>query len=160
MVSFEVDRFGFGNDSTLSRLWNITDGARIALAWSLEDERREEKVFAETCIPVGTYELALRTHGGFHDRYKRRFPDMHIGMIEVTSVLGFSDILWHVGNDDEDTAGCLLLGTTPVIVSEGGGDFTVARSVDAYKKVYPTVSGPLSEGETCVVTYMERKPHV
>lgn len=156
MVSFEVERFAFGNDSTLSRLWNITDG-RVPLAWCCEDERRETKVFAETAIPLGTYELALRTYGRFYEKYKNRYG--HEGAIEVLNVPGFTDILWHIGNDDEDTMGCLLIGSIPIIVPQGGGEFTVGRSADAYQRIYPMVAGPLSEGERCVVTYLERKPH-
>lgn len=159
MVSYLVERFGMGRDATLSRVWNITDGNEIPLCWGLEDERRETKVVGETCIPVGTYELRLRTHGGFHNRYRTRFPDMHVGMIEVVGVPGFTDILWHIGNTEKDTAGCLLLGSIPVIVPEGGGDFTVARSTDAYRKVYPQVSGALVEGVKVTATYTERKPY-
>ena len=159
MQSYEVERLGFGIDSTLSRFWNITDGGRIALCWGIEDERRETKVFAETCIPTGTYELALRTHGGFHERYKLRFPDMHIGMIQVMGVPNFSDILLHIGNDEGDTAGCYCVGLVPVIIGEGGGDFEVGRSTDAYRKIYPMITTPLAEGERCVVTYLERRPY-
>lgn len=159
MMNFEVERFGMGLDSTLSRVWNITDGNRIPLCWGLEDERRETKVFAETCIPVGTYEMALRQYGKFHDKYSGRYPDIHKGTIELIDVKGFSDILWHIGNDDEDTGGCLLLGSIPIIVTDGAGEFTVGRSADAYKKVYPQIANPLSEGERCLVTYLERQAY-
>ncbi len=156
MQSYEVERMGLGLDSTLSRLWNITDGNRIPLAWCCEDERRDTKVFAETAIPTGTYELGLRTYGKFYDKYSSRYG--HSGVIEVLNVPGFTDILWHIGNDDEDTMGCLLIGSIPII--DADGEFTVGRSADAYKRVYPLVASPLSEGERCVVTYTERKAHV
>ena len=159
MRSYEVERLGFGVDSTLSRLWDITDGARIPLAWCCEDERRETKVFAETCIPTGTYVLAVRTHGGFHEKYKKRFPGFHQGMIEVTNVPGFSDILIHCGNSHRHTAGCLLTGNTPVIIAEGGGDFEVGRSEEAYRRIYPIIVAPLLEGEASTITYLERKPY-
>ena len=157
MQSYEVERFGFGIDSTLSRLWNITDGGRIPLAWCCEDERRDTKVFAETCIPLGTYELGIRTYGRFYDKYKSRYG--HDGVIEVLNVPDFTDILWHIGNDDQDTAGCLLIGSIPILVPDGGGDFTVGRSADAYRRIYPMVSGPIIEGERSVVTYLERRPY-
>jgi hypothetical protein len=83
---------------------------------------------------------------------------MHKGVIEVLAVPGFTDILWHIGNDDEDTMGCLLLGLIPIIVTDGPGEFTVGRSADAYKLVYPQVANPLSDGERCVVTYLDRQP--
>lgn len=154
-MNLEVERLGYGLDSTLSRLWNITDGARVPLAWCIEDERRETKVFAETAIPTGTYELALRTYGKFYDKYSSRYG--HAGAIEVLNVTGFTDILWHIGNDDDDTMGCLLIGTIPIIDTDG--EFTVARSADAYKRVYPIVGGALEAGERVVVTYLERQPY-
>lgn len=156
--TYEVDRFGFGSDSTLSRLWDTTDGGLVPLAWCLEDERRLEKVFSQTCIPTGTYQLALRTHGGFHDRYTQRFPDFHIGMIEVMDVPDFTGVLWHVGNDHQDTSGCLLLGSTPILIPRAAGNFKVASSVDSYREVYPPIAAALAAGEECTVSYIERRP--
>ena len=152
-----VDRFGFGNDSTLSRLWNITggDADKMALAFALEDERRETKVFAETCIPLGTYQLGLKTYGGFHQRYKKRFPDFHLGMIEVLDVPGFTDILWHCGNDDDDTAGCTLIGSYPVVTPDG--EFEISASVRRYKMVYPPIAKAIAAGMRCEVEYAERQ---
>lgn len=160
MMNFEVSRFGLGLDSTLSRVSDITDGGNNALCWGLEDERRETKVFAETCIPTGTYEMVLRTFGGFHDRYARKFGSLHKGMVWLRStdggeVPGFTDILWHCGNDDDDTGGCLLLGSTPFILPHG--EFTIGESVKAYKRVYPLIANPLSDGVRCFVTYLERQ---
>ena len=152
-----VERFAFGNDSTLSRLWNITggDAGKIALAFTLEDERRETKVFAETCVPLGTYRLGLKTHGGFHERYRRRFPDFHLGMIEVLGVPNFTAILWHCGNDDDDTAGCTLIGSYPVVTPDG--EFEISASVRRYRVVYPPIARAIAAGVHCDVMYAERK---
>ena len=152
-----VDRFGFGFDSTLSSLWNVTDGRanRIALAFTLEDERRGTKVPGETCIPAGTYQLGLREFGGFHERYKKRFPDFHLGMIEVLNVPGFTDILFHCGNDDDDTAGCLLIGSYPVATPDG--EFEISASVRRYKMVYPPIAKAIAAGTHCEVEYAERQ---
>ena len=163
MNTYQVERMGFGMDSTASVLWNITGGKRILLAASLEDERRTTKVFAETCIPLGTYELGLRTNVSapgapltFHQRYIERFgPDFHIGMIEVLGVPGFSDILWHCGNDDDDTGGCLLIGSYPVITADF--EFEIAASRKRYQKIYPDIAQPIATGERSVVQYVERQ---
>ena len=76
----------------------------------LEDKHRVKKVWGETRIPSGVYEVALRTEGGTHKRYKKRFPRMHQGMLHILNVPNFEWILIHIGNDKEDTAGCLLVG--------------------------------------------------
>lgn len=160
VYTYQVERMGFGFDSTLSRLCETTSGQAVPLAWSLEDERRKKKVFAETCIPVGIYDLSLRVSGGFHERYLKRFPDFHIGMIWVTGVVGFTDILWHCGNKPKHTAGCLLIGTTPLLqLSDITDDyeFEIGQSVKAYRAIYPEIAARLKAGDSCRVTYLERK---
>ena len=64
-----ADRFVSDNDTTISRV--LVDGAFSC--FGLEDEYREEKVAKETRIDAGTYEVRLRTEGGFHNRYTSRF---------------------------------------------------------------------------------------
>ena len=65
-MNLEVVRFSSESDSTNGLLFDITGGKRKFLAYTLEDEYREEKVMHETRIPEGTYEITLRTVGGFH----------------------------------------------------------------------------------------------
>ena len=71
--SLEVLRYSSGADSTLGILSEIGPEGREFLGYTLEDEWREEKVSAETRIPEGTYEIKLRTTGGFHSRYLSKF---------------------------------------------------------------------------------------
>ena len=42
-------------------------------------KKENEKVYGETRIPAGTYKLKLRTEGGYHQKYSKRFPDIHRG---------------------------------------------------------------------------------
>lgn len=126
-----VDRVYSDHDATLSTV--SVDGQMVC--FGLEDEFRAEKVNAETRIPAGVYQVGIRTVGGFHSRYAKKFPDFHKGMLQILDVPGFEYILIHIGNTDEDTAGCLLVGS--------GGDTygtpTVSRSTQAYKKLYKMV---------------------
>ena len=107
----------------------------------------------ETRIPAGRYKLSLRKEGGFHTRYQAKYGDMHKGMIHVNDVPGFEYILWHTGNTDENTAGCLLLGNsqTSNLVQKDG---FVGSSVNAYKDVYPYVAAAISQGDV-YVTYID-----
>ena len=66
----------------------------------------------ETCIPEGEYEIKLRTVGGFNERYTKKYPTMHRGMLWLQDVPGFEYILIHQGNTDEHTSGCLIVGDT------------------------------------------------
>ena len=98
-----VDRFISDADTTISRI--MVDGKFIC--FGLEDEYRIDKVVGETRIPAGTYRITLRKRGRHHEHYKKRFADIHRGMLHIRDVPNFEWILIHCGNTDEDTEGCL-----------------------------------------------------
>ena len=153
-MKYEVLRISSGIDSTSGMLFEIEGGKRTFLAYTLEDEQRDVKVWGETRIPAGTYQLELRKEGGFHSRYKGKYGAMHKGMIWVKDVPGFEYILWHTGNTDESTAGCLILGNTQTnnrIAKDG----FIGNSVDAYKFVYPRVAAAIESGQDVEVTYID-----
>jgi hypothetical protein len=153
-MKYEVLRVSSGKDSTSGLLFEIDRGKRTFLAYTLEDEQRDVKVWGETRIPAGTYKLTLRTEGGWHNKYLNKFGAMHKGMIWVQDVPGFEWILWHAGNTDENTAGCLLLGNTQTnnrIAKDG----FIGNSVDAYKFVYPRVAAAIEADLDVEVTYID-----
>ena len=153
-MKLEVLRFSSEDDSTSGLLFDITDNKRKFLAYTLEDEYREEKEMHETRIPAGTYNVTLRTEGGFHQRYVAKYGDMHKGMLWVRDVPGFEYILIHTGNTDEHTSGCLLLGDSQTNnqVKEDG---FIGSSVQAYKRVYPQIAKVLEEGGVVNITYTD-----
>jgi len=152
-MQLEVVRFSSQKDSTLGLLFEVTDAKREFLCYTLEDEYRDDKVMHETRIPAGTYEITLRTVGGFNSRYSDRFADIHKGMLWVRDIPGFEYILIHCGNDDDDTSGCLLLGNTQTenIMSDG---FVGSSSV-AYKRIYTKVADVLEKGEKVEISYID-----
>ena len=153
-MNLEVVRFSSESDSTNGLLFDITDGKRKFLSYTLEDEYREEKVMHETRIPAGTYEITLRTVGGFHTKYTERYGEMHKGMLWVRNVPGFEYILIHTGNTDEHTSGCLLLGDTQTNNQTKEGGFT-GSSTQAYKRVYPPIAEILNSGGNVNITYTD-----
>lgn len=102
----------------------------------VEDERRELKVPKETRIPEGSYQIKLRTVGGFHNRYSERFPEIHMGMLCLQDVPGFEHILIHCGNTEKNTDGCLLTNTGVLALP---GSVVGQSSVVAYKRLYELV---------------------
>ena len=153
--SLEVLRYSSGADSTLGILSEIGPEGREFLGYTLEDEWREEKVSAETRIPEGTYEIKLRTTGGFHNRYLSKFgADFHKGMLHVQDVPGFEYILIHTGNTDEHTAGCLLVGDSQQNNAIKADGF-VGSSTQAYKRIYPKIAQALEAGEEVTITYTD-----
>lgn len=142
-----VKRQYSADDFTIGALFQTSGEERKFLCFTLEDEHRDEKVMAETRIPMGRYRITLRKVGGFHKRYTDKFPNMHKGMLWVRDVPGFEYILIHIGNTDEHTAGCLLVGRTADMKG------TIGRSTDAYKDIYPPIAEALMEGEDVWITY-------
>ena len=151
--NLEVLRYSSGADSTLGILSENGPEGREFLAYTLEDEFREKKVSAETRIPEGTYDVTLRTEGGFHSRYAAKFGDFHKGMLWVRDVPGFEYILIHTGNTDEHTEGCLLVAdsSTQNITKDG----FIGASVSAYKRIYPSLAQWLLDGNILTITYID-----
>lgn len=149
-MRLEVLRYDSGADETLGLLLEVFPGnAREFLCYTLEDEFRSRKVFGETRIPSGTYEIDLRRVGGHHARYSRKFQSIHDGMLWVRNVPNFKYVLIHIGNTDDDTAGCLLLG------SRVTNKRTLANSTKAYTRVYQRVLSKIHAGESVHIDYVD-----
>lgn len=113
---------------------------------TIEDEQRTVKVWGETAIPNGTYEVKLRTEGKFHQNYSSKFKLFHKGMLHVTNVPNFEYILIHIGNDDDDSAGCLLVG-------RGANHDSIIESTIAYESMYKKVIPELMAGRKVFIEY-------
>ena len=75
-------------------------------------------------------------------------------MLHVTNVPNFKWILIHVGNTDEHTAGCLLLGDTQENNQIKTNGF-IGKSSQAYVRVYDKIAGALDMGEKVTITYYD-----
>ena len=127
--------------------------------FTIEDEERLSKVRGETRVPEGTYKISLRSEGSFHSRYKRKYGEMHKGMLCIHNApnwkiekagMTFQYILIHTGNTEKHTMGCLLLND-----SASGKTFTGGSSVDAYKRIYPMIAKAILEGERVTIQYVD-----
>jgi hypothetical protein len=153
-MQLEVVRYSSELDSTNGLLFDVTDGTRRFLCYTLEDEHREDKVVGETRIPAGEYRITLRRIGGFHTKYAKRFPTVHRGMLWVRDVPDFEYILIHCGNTDEHTSGCLLLGDTQENNQVKKNGF-VGHSTRAYFRVYPYIAAALEKKEEVTIKYVD-----
>jgi hypothetical protein len=136
-----LERLISNDDETIGML--AVDGNHYC--FTLEDEYRDEKVMHETRIPEGTYDIIIRNSGGMNERYKKRFGSNHKGMIWLQNVENFEWIYIHVGNDDDATSGCILVGTgakTPI-----GARWTITNSVDAYVPLAQLIYHAIDNGE-------------
>ena len=150
-----VLRFSSQKDSTNGLLFQKTESFGLQfLCYTLEDEFRALKVRGETRIPAGIYDIQFRKEGGFHNKYSKRFADIHKGMLQVMDVPNFDYIMLHCGNTDEHSSGCLLLGDSQennVIIKDG----FIGKSKNAYKRVYPLIAKELELGNKVTIEYKD-----
>lgn len=94
-MNIELKRFHGTKGFTAGELF--IDGVKVFD--TLEDEERTEKVYAETAIPVGKYEVVIN----HSPRFKKDLP-------LLLNVPGFTGIRIHSGNLTSHTEGCILIG--------------------------------------------------
>lgn len=142
MVRFLLLRHDKQDDRTVGML--VSNGR--FWGYTLEDAVRTEKIPGKTAIPYGDYEIRLRASGGMHERYRKRFPEFHRGMLWLQDVPGFTWVYVHIGNTPQDTEGCILIGRGV----DGGGN--LIHSALAYEPFYRHVVGLLDRGETVTLS--------
>lgn len=126
-----VNRYSFDGTATIGRLY--ING--YFECYTLEDKVRPEgepKVFGETAIPEGRYEVVI----DYSPHFGRDMP-------HLLSVPNFEGIRIHWGNVSKDTEGCLLLGHT------AGKDF-IGHSIDEFNQFFPKLETALSQGKVFI----------
>lgn len=142
----QVTRIEQRKNSTLSEIY-IEDRF---FCYGLEDTVRHPTTLSRSpAIHAGSYKLGLKVYGAMHARYKRRFQQMHQGMLHI---LGTPDLKYayiHIGNDFADSAGNLLVGDT--YVKDALGDYELKKSKKAYKRLYERIRDRVTSGEVRMV---------
>lgn len=135
-MELTLTRFLSDNETTLGVL--RLDG--VVVCFTLEDERRAVKVAGETRIPAGRYQILTRGLGGMVLRYREKYP-WHRGMLWLQDVPGFKWIYIHIGNTEEDTAGCILAAFGANLAG-----MTLQQSADGYRSLYEEVIDAAEDG--------------
>ena len=100
------------------------------LCYTLEDERRKDKIMSETRVPAGVYSIKLRDEGGMTKRYAAKYKDMHKGMLCIHNAPD-----WKIN----------------VLKKDG----FIGKSVQAYKRIYPLIVKALDAGEEVTIEYID-----
>lgn len=146
-------RFYSQPDYTISYLSFNDRGFKQFVCFALEDEFRKVKVKKETRIPAGSYKLDLREEGSLTKKYAKKYPRMHQGMIWLRKVLGFKYIYIHVGNTDDDTEGCIVVGEYNSIIP-----YKVSASIKTYGRIYPMIAAAIKAGPTYITVIDDDTP--
>ena len=146
-MKLELLRYTADQDSSGGLL--LIDGKFFC--YTCEDEKREIKIAGETRIPNGNYKIKLRDEGGMTKRYAAKY-DFHQGMIHLQDVPNFKWVYIHVGNTDDHTEGCLLVG---YVANRNNLENTVGRSRDAYTDLYKLILAAIAAGEEIEIKIRE-----
>ena len=130
-MKLRLIRDKFTDKSTIGKLY--VDSPYV-FCNTLEDVDRRlenggEKVYGQTCIPRGTYDVVI----DYSSRFKKRMP-------HILNVPQFDGIRIHPGNTDRDTEGCILVGVTR-------GDDFIGDSRLAYNELMAAMEHALLNSE-------------
>ena len=142
-MKLELIRVHHNKNETVGFL--MLDGEYLGVI--LEDQpQKGAKVYGETRIPANTYKILLRKAGRLHEKYSKKFPDVHRGMLHIQDVPEFTWIYIHVGINDEHTLGCPLIGGA---LRAQGRDLKIEQgtSTRAYLRMYKRVVDSAEKGE-------------
>jgi hypothetical protein len=144
VLDLELQRMSPTHDDTIGAL---RDENRIFFCHTMEDEYREVKVPKETRIPAGRYRLRIRKElTGLTKKYlaDERLSPWFKFHIEITNVPGFRGVYIHIGNHDDHTDGCILVG-----LWSDKSKRVITKSVHVYeafyKKYYPIIDNEDNE---------------
>ena len=125
-MKLELRRLELTGQSTIGRL--AVDG--VDFCWTLEDVvRTGPKVYGQTAIPAGTYDVRLT----MSNRFKRVLP-------LLLNVPGFEGVRIHPGNTAADTDGCILVGL-------GHADNRITDSRAAFDALFTRMQAADQRGE-------------
>ena len=98
------------------------------------EEIKEKKVYGNTCIPAGRYQVVITQSA----RFNRRLP-------LLVGVKGYDGIRIHPGNTALDTLGCLLPGSARSVNK-------VIASRLAFDKLFTKIDAALAAHESVFIT--------
>ena len=133
-MKIDVVRNVLDDKSTIGDLF--VDG--VFTCHTLEDVVRPAgapKVFGETAIPYGTYQVTIT----YSPHFERDMP-------LLVNVPDFEGVRIHPGNTAADTEGCLLVG-------EGATADAITQSRAAFDVLYPQIRDAIDRNEEVWIEY-------
>lgn len=155
-----LQRFSDNRDSTLGLMFKkiiVGNSEQLHfMAYTLEDEYREDKVSKETRIPAGFYEVVInKADTPLTLKYRNKYKPWFQYHLMLKNVPGFTGIYIHIGNVDENSDGCILLGDSADNNNIAHG--TISNSTAAFTRFYKQVYTHLDGGGKVHLTVKDEK---
>lgn len=108
----------------------------------------EKKVYAETAIPNGTYEITMKVQSPKFSQRKEynwwKVNGRYGYLPRLLNVPHFDGILIHAGSSARSSAGCIIVGYNTIIGQ-------VTDSMNVCKKLYPILKAASDRGEKITI---------
>jgi len=143
-MRFILQRFSDNRECTIGILLQVMDtGKTLFQAYTMEDQFQAVKVRAETRIPAGTYEIVIQKEETPKTLAYRKRYHWFKSHLMLKDVPGFVGIYIHVGNTDDDSEGCILLGDNADnnVIGPGSVSNSTASFIRFYNSVYFQLDG-------------------
>ena len=143
---YKKDKYTIGRLYINNKLFSntIEDKDRGLSSDMNESQIKGLKVYGETAIPIGTYEIDMNTVSPkFKDKswakpYGGKIP-------RLLNVKGFSGVLIHPGNTSKDSLGCVLIGLNTKVG-------IVTNSTEYFHKLMKELLAAKLKGEKITIT--------
>lgn len=122
-MKLRLRRIALKDTYTIGKLEVLSWGKWVWIADTLEDKVRdinkngvfdngETKVYGETAIPYGTYEVTLDIQSPKYSNFNKypKYKRYDGYLPRLLDVPHFEGVLLHIGNSSRNSSGCILLG--------------------------------------------------
>lgn len=124
----------------------IEDTDRLLDDSMTEEFIKSQKVYSKTAIPTGTYKMTIDTVSPKFSKKKYYVDFCGAKLPRLWNVKGFAGILWHKGNTERDSAGCMIVGFNKI---KG----QVVNSQLAFETLYNILLKTRNTNEEIIVKY-------
>ena len=150
-----LQRYSDNRDCTLGLLFEKKPYGIFFHCYTLEDEQRDYKFAGETRIPSGFYEIKInKTETPLTLKYRKRYSWFKYHL-EITGIKNFKSVYIHIGNKDEDTDGCILVGDNADNNRIGYG--SISNSTQAFCRLYKYMYDHLETNVKCFIEIRDEK---
>ena len=148
-MEIKLFRYALNSDSTLGAMHIDNEFACL----TLEDPKRDIKIKGETAIPAGLYNVEFReepTPMTMRYREKYDFFNFHLW---IRGIPGYQYVYIHIGNDIDDTDGCILVGDQ--VTFNIARDEFLGFSARAFQRVYTKIKAALDKEDKVKIRIIE-----